>query len=84
MTTHLVGFCHLSRERHQSDRTSLSVFRVRHDGEEKQTWGDRFQSVSRLVRYRALFRLFLTQESSEVETPVSSTGMHLLICLIVF
>lgn len=25
MTTHLVGFCHLSRERHQNDRTSLCV-----------------------------------------------------------
>ena len=43
MTTHLVGFCHLSRERHQSDRTPLSVFRVRCDGEEKQTWGTDFK-----------------------------------------
>lgn len=47
MTTHLVGFCHVSRETHQNDRTSLSVFLVRCDGEEKQTWGNRFQSISK-------------------------------------
>lgn len=73
MTTHLVGFCHLSRERHQNDRTSLSVFLVRYDGEEKQTWGNRFQSISKTspdwknIGHRLCF--FLMQGSSKVKTP---------------
>ena len=43
-----------------------------------------FQDISRLEGYRALLRLFLTQGSSEVETPASSIGTYLFICLIVY
>lgn len=89
MTTHLVGFCHLSRERHQSDRPSVVVFLLRYDREEKQTWGNRFQSVSKMSpdwkkRYRALLMLFSTQSSSEGETPLSSIGTSKFICLFVY
>ena len=80
MTTHLAGFCHLSRGRDQSDRASLCV---PGDGEEEETRGTRFQSVSRSVRHGALWRLFLTQGSSEGEMPVSPLGTHVLVCLTV-
>lgn len=61
-----------------------SVFPVRCNGEENETWGNRFQSVSRSVRSRALWRLFLMQGSSEGETPVSPIGTHVLVCLTLY
>lgn len=49
-----------------------SLFLVRCDREEKQTWGNRFQSISKISPdwrdIGHLFMLFLTEGSSEFET----------------